>query len=686
MKPYWALSKITLKHKTNSNMKKTLLLFVMLTSVVGFYSHASNELPIEYFVKRSDYLDLKISPDGKHYAARVRDDKMVYLLIIRLSDGEIVGGVKPGADNEVASVMWANNERLIYTFAEKSRRYDSAGYTGELFAVNIDSSKNKLLAGYRADDAETGRRIHHQKSARATHYVLNTLPDKERKVLIIEHPWTLDGYSFYDYRRRPPIVSELDIFTGKKSNKETIPYPGARVFADDSGNVKFLTWRDQEDVVKAFYRENRKADWQDITEAFGDHLDDFHAVGINKTGTKVFLEGKLDQDPAETVYEFDLSTKNLVKLFEPNVDLYGWELDENDEPIVGISFPNDAVYHYAKGKESSAMVKMHKSLNKAFKGQRIWFANQTDDGSKLTFKVYSSTNPGEYYAYDTNTKKADFLWANYSWIDPRLMLPKLSFTAKAEDGTPLNGYITLPKVQKEGVLPPLVVLPHGGPHGVRDYPFFDSEAQLLAGRGYAVLQINFRGSDGYTQEFREAGYKQWGGLMIEDIVSATRQAVSRGLVDGNRMCIYGASYGGFAALQAAVKAPDLFKCTAGYVGVYDLEMMMSKGDIPKRFSGPGYLKRVLGADQEQLKKFSPVNHVDQIKADVLLIHGDEDIRVPSDHAKVMRKALKKVGKEPKWLYLGNVGHGAVSMENRLKVYQTLLEFLDKNIGASSLQH
>jgi len=244
----------------------------------------------------------------------------------------------------------------------------------------------------------------------------------------------------------------------------------------------------------------------------------------------------------------------------------------------------------------------------------------------------------------------------------------------------INGYLTLPKLSDTNSKPPLVVLPHGGPHGVRDYPFYDSEAQLLANRGYAVLQPNFRGSGGYSFDFKSAGYEQWGGLMIDDIIDATQSLISSGQVDGDRVCIYGASYGGFAALMSAVKEPDLFDCTVGYVGVYDLEAMMTKGDIPNQFSGAAYLKRALGEDSEVRHEQSPVNHADKITADVLLIHGDEDIRVPSLHAKLMRKALKEEGKEPEWLYLGNVGHGAVSLENRLKVYSTLLTFLDKNIG------
>ncbi len=656
------------------------IFLVSLLFILPLAESSSADLPLEHFVRKSDYLDLKISPDGRHYAARIRDDEKVYLLIVSLDDGSVVGGVSPGEDNEVSSILWVSDKRIIYTFSEKGRSRDYAGFTGELFAVNIDSSQNKLLAGYRADDQEIGRRIKYQKSSLATHRVISTLPAEKRKVLIIEYPWSLVGHVYYDDRQRLPIVSKLDIFTGKKTNKEVIPFRDASVYANDAGEINFITWRDETSMRHASYRQNKKDKWVDISEAFGDKLQKLVVAEISRDGKKIFMEGSYTDREPKTLFRFDLDSKELSKLFENKVDLYGWEVDSNNEPVVGISFPAEIEYHYSVDSKDSEATKVHKSLVNAFSGKQVWLSSQSVDGSKLTLRAYSSTNPGEYYSYDTNTKKADFLWANYSWIDPRAMLPKKSFRLKARDGQVLHGYITMPRLSENDSKPPLVVLPHGGPHQARDYPFFDSEAQLLANRGYAVLQVNFRGSSGYNEEFEKAGYTQWGGLMIDDIIDSTVWAVDEGLVAEDRICIYGASYGGYAALMSAVKAPDLFKCTIGYVGVYDLEAMSEKGDIPRNFGGLGYLKKVLGNDIEALRQYSPINLADKIKAKVLLIHGDEDVRVPSYHAKKMRAELRKVGKEAEWLYLGNVAHGAVSLENRMKVYTKLLSFLDSNIG------
>ncbi len=665
----------------------TLLIVCLYTFSAAAVEADKSEIPIEQLMRQSDFLDIKISPDGKHYAARVRDNDTVYMLVMNLKTGKTVGGVRPGKENMIGGMRWVNSERLIYQFAEKSPNFDAPTFTGELFAINFDGKANRLLAGYRADDRRTGTRFSSKRPAWGSHSVISNLVTDDKHVLIVERPWQLHGNRYYDDGTKNPVVTKLNIYSGKKTDKEVIPYPGARVFADDNGNINFVTWEDKKDNLHASYRASKKDKWQDITDVFGEQFSGFTASGVSSNGTKAFLRGKLKSDAAETLYQLDLASKKLTKLFDTEFDLYGWDANANGEPYVGYSFPDDIKYHYVDSPTLQVDVKRHKSLVKAFAGRRLWIGSQTQDSQRFTLRVENSTNPGEFYAYNTDTKKATFLWANYSWIDPRQMLPKQALSFTARDEQTLHGYLTMPATNKsagkssDSKQPPLVVLPHGGPHGVRDYPFFDSEVQLLANRGYAVLQVNFRGSGGYTEGFQAAGYRNWGRVMIEDIIDATNELIASEKVDRDRVCVYGASYGGYAAMMSAIKAPELFRCTAGYVGVYDLEAMKFKGDIPKRYAGKGYLRRALGDDKEALRAQSPLHLVDKLKAKVLLIHGDEDIRVPSYHAKALRKALNKTGNKPEWLYLGDVGHGAVSLENRVKVYNKLLGFLDQNLAA-----
>lgn len=289
----------------------------------------------------------------------------------------------------------------------------------------------------------------------------------------------------------------------------------------------------------------------------------------------------------------------------------------------------------------------------------------------------SDINPGEFYLFDTKSKKADFLWANLSWIDPRQMAKTENIKLQARDGLELRGLLTLPVAKSQET--PLLVIPHGGPHGVRDHWEFNQEVQLFANRGYAVLQVNFRGSSGYGSTFRKKGYRQWGGKMIDDITDATNWVIENRNIAKNKVCIYGASYGGYAAMMSAIKSPELYKCAIGYVGVYDLNLMYSDGDIPRFWGGKPYLEKVIGSDESELTQNSPVNYAEKIKARVMLIHGTADRRVPIKHANKMRKALEKSGKKVEWLRYGDAGHGVWDIKKQRDLYTKLLNFLDESL-------
>jgi dipeptidyl aminopeptidase/acylaminoacyl peptidase len=249
-----------------------------------------------------------------------------------------------------------------------------------------------------------------------------------------------------------------------------------------------------------------------------------------------------------------------------------------------------------------------------------------------------------------------------------------------EDGLDIYSYLTLPVNIDETAKPPLVTMVHGGPHApYYDIWGFDGMVQFLANRGYAVLQVNYRGSGGFGKAFEEAGFRQWGGKMIDDITDATQNVVDQGLVDGNRMCIYGASYGGYASLMSVVRQPDLFKCAIGYVGVYNLEYMYTDSDITMRDKGENYLEMVIGNDKAELAKFSPVHFADKIKANVFLIHGEKDARVSVRNSEEMRDALIKAGKQVPYLNFSNSGHGVYDEEGRRLLYSEIEKYLAQQL-------
>jgi dipeptidyl aminopeptidase/acylaminoacyl peptidase len=318
-------------------------------------------------------------------------------------------------------------------------------------------------------------------------------------------------------------------------------------------------------------------------------------------------------------------------------------------------------------------------LSAQFPDAYVHFLNFTDDGQKLMFGVSSDRDPGSFYLFDKATGKADLLFSNMPLIDPELMAERHPVAFAARDGLTVTGFLTLPKNSDKKKLP-LVLLPHGGPFGVDDDWFFDSDAQFLASRGYAVLQVNFRGSSGRGHNFKVAGYREWGGKIMDDLIDGVKWANARGDIDPARVCAYGGSFGGYAALMLPIREPAMFKCSVGYSGLYDLATKYNDEGIKGDTANTNWYIKTMGKDPATLAAISPSHLAGQIKVPVLLIHGGKDKITNLKQAESMRDALIKAGHPPEWLLTDKEGHGFYDSEHRKEVYQRLEAFLGKHIG------
>ncbi|MFT4790385.1 MAG: dipeptidyl aminopeptidase/acylaminoacyl peptidase, partial [Paraglaciecola sp.] len=651
-------------------MKSLLCLGLILLTNLAY----SEDIPLKDFVRHGDYLDMKISPDGKHLLARAQSEGKVGLFFLDVQTMKIVGGVRPKDNDAIHSAQWINNERVVFQYAEKHSYLDKPIATRELYATNIDGSKSDILFGYHAGQKNRGSRIKKREDTQATPYIISPLEGDDEHILIIEHPWTIQNNKWYDLRLKMPIISKLNIYTGRKRKVETLGYPGATVLATTQGNINFMTWHDDQHQVFSAYRKDADSAWVDFKTAFGTDQT-LIPLAINQTSDKVYLKGQSGAKALANIYELDLATGKLTEVFtDMETDLISWSFDpDNHQPIIAYSQPGKTKYHYAKSGGST--VKLHKMLVQAFANQTVMISSQSDNGELLLVHVSSDINPGEFYIFNTKTMDARFLWANRSWLDPREMHPTQPFKFISSDNVEIRGYLTLAETNNSNQKPPMVVMIHGGPHGPFDQWVFNSEVQLLASRGYAVLQVNFRGSGGYGKVFEEKGYREWGGKMIADINEATQLTIDAGKVDANRVCAYGASYGGYAALMTVVRAPDLYQCTIGYVGIYNLHYVYSQSDTMKYMGGKALIEKYIGRDNEQLNEFSPINHVNEIKAQVMLIHGDKDTRVPVINANKMHIALQAQGNKVPYLNFANSGHGVYDAKGRRQLYLGLLDFL-----------
>lgn len=643
----------------------------------GAFVVGANPLPLNDFVKFGDYFDLQLSPDGAHMLARYRTNNRVVLVVVRTSDGQVVSGITPNNNDVLHSATWVSNERYVYEFAEKQIYNEAPIPQGSLYASNIDGSLSRLLYGYQASDAGTGSRISYRDDDRASQEVLSILEDDPDNILIIEYPWSKDGKYWYDNRTKQPDISRLNIYTGRKKKIETLPYGRLSALASGSGEVNFIAWWDQENVSHAAYRKTPDQPWRSLKEAF-DISTNAVPFAISNDGTKAYFKDIVGKNALQTLFELNVNTGKYKQLIdEMQTDIADWIYDaKTNTPVIALSFPDKHQYHYIE--QESQTVIIHKMLAAAFEGQEVLIVGTSKDGNAILFNVKSDTNPGEYYMFDVKNKDAKFLWANRSWINPQLMNPMTPIKFVANDGVQIGGYLTLPKVSKQNSNLPLVVVLHGGPRS-RDYWGFDNEVQMLANNGYAVLQVNYRGSEGYGDVFTDLGNHQWGANVINDVLQATHWAIKNAPINQNKICIYGGSFGGYAALMAAVREPKLYQCAIGYAGVYDLNYVFSESDISGNWGGKAYLEEALGHDKAQLNEFSPINHASEIEAAVLLIHGEKDRRVPVINAEKMHEALSALNKDVTMMSFGMSAHGVYEEKSRLQLYEGLIQFINKHL-------
>jgi dipeptidyl aminopeptidase/acylaminoacyl peptidase len=659
-------------------MRRLSLYSAALAATLAWLNAAAQTpIPLEYFTKYDEFSGMKISPDGQFVALHTGKYGRSALLFVDLKNKKIASGIRAPENGEIDDYYWISPTRLIYMIAERTPGLMQPARTGEIFAINRDGSSTRQLYGFRAEKSALGTHMQTRKKSLASAELLSTLKNDTDHILIAEHPWRSYGlYWTYDPDAKP-LISRLDVYSGEKQQLDMAPLSDAELLLDNDDNVRFALGRNDRQRTAVSWKPQAKGEWT------GFELEGFRDESVvpqrfSNDNRSVYLTGVREGARSAALYRLDLQTQQLEKVHEfEDGSVAGVITDFADHEIIGVRGPGDRpAEHWLLKDNPDALT--HQALERAFPQQRVTLASSSDDGRWVIVFVDSDVNPGEYYLFDTTTKHAEFLRAARTWIDPKQMRPKEPFTLKARDGLELQGYVTRPTGDGPH---PMVVLPHGGPHGYHDTWEFEPEVQLLASRGYAVLQVNFRGSSGYGMDFVRAGYREWGGKMQDDIADATRWAIEQKIAAADRICIYGASYGGYSALMSAAREPDLYRCAIGYAGVYDLELMYQSGDTPDSRNGVAYLERVLGSDVARLHAQSPTYNAQSIKAPVLLIHGKADWRADYEHAERMKAALEKNNKKFEWMVLGREGHGIYDEESRREVYERILQFLAANLSA-----
>ncbi len=641
----------------------------LLLCVGSFGVRAGEGLDLTPYVQQDVYEWVKISPDGKHYAVTKPLEDRTALLILRRQDHAFTAKIMGGPDSVVDDFWWANDERVVVSLSHKRGSRDEPVSIGELYAVNVDGKHSMLLASPYGIREQAGMVTEVRTVLEPSVYMLDPLAADARNVLVSAVPVASDPYV---------RVEKLDIYNRNRVRIAQVPVRRASFVSDQAGEVRFAAGANADNISKLFYREARGQDWRLINdEAQSGHRR--YPLGFSADGKLAYLQVEKASGPDSIVSWDPASGQEVELLRDAMVDPYQVLYDMDGKTPIGASYMKERISNRFFD-ETARTPRFYRSLEKVFVHDAVRMTSATRDGRHVLLFVWSDRNNGDYFLFDTQERKADRIFSRREWFMPDRVSPSRYVSFQARDGMQLHGYVTEPLAPATGPRP-MVLLPHGGPFTVFDQWRFDDDAQLLAAAGYAVLRVNYRGSGNYGRAYTEAGSREWGGRMQDDLADATRWAIGQGIADRERICIYGASYGGYAALMGAARDSGLYRCAAGYVGVYDLELMHRETSQASG-SGRTWASEWLG-QRSDLAARSPVNMAEHIKVPVFLAAGGKDERAPIEHSKRMERALKRAGTPVETLYYPNEGHGFYTEPHRREYYARLLGFLSKHLGGKA---
>ena len=608
-------------------------------------------LPVSTFFQDYDYSEARLSPDGSCIAVLAPCGFHNGLAVVDLENNAAHWAY---TNDYVSSFQWVNTNRILFS--------EPALFGSKLSAVNKDGTGLAVLVS-------PNHRDHAIRQVR----LLSLLRNSPDFVLVNS---TIHSEHTYDTLLLFPNVEKMNIFTGETTM--VLKNPG-KVFgwvADHNGVIRAGIAK-EEKVLKILYRADAKSPWTEIGQ-FNVDRTGFVPETFAPDNRTLYVSSEGDGDTM-ALYSFDCENKRIKDLAfrHEEVDIDHLIYSGMDRKLVGVAYETDRPERTWFDSKAGAI---QASLDKALTNRINRIVNTSWDGNKALVLSYSDRTPGIYYLYDRSTMKLRKLFDVAEWIHPEEMAEMKPIEYKARDGVTIHGYLTLPASGNRTNVP-LVVNPHGGPL-MRDTWDFDPAVQFLANRGYAVLQMNFRGSTGYGKKFREAGYHEWGLKQQDDITDGVRWAIERGTADPKRIAVCGGSYGGFAALTGLEKTPELYRCGIVIAPVTDiLQTMDPSGPTLTMFKmfvthTVGDLKK----DKKRLKENSPIENVDKIQVPVFVAGGELDPKVPANTIRDFAKALKKRGKLYELMMQSLEGHGYVLPGDRIEFWTKAEECLKANMN------
>ena len=620
-------------------------------------AHAER-LPVESF-GHLPVVDMpSVTPDGRYVAAVLHSDDGPTIAVGEFGSRELdaIVRLKYGEDR-IEYIEWANNDRLLVSVSKAERGGRTPFRVSRLYQVGRDGSdmkqiRRKEVGGLYARDRYID-----------TDTVLSMLPDDPEHILM--ELWDSRDNGFAVFR----VNLEKNSFEKLFANT----YDVDRWYVDGTGKVVLGIERFQNRLT-TWYRPGDGNKWEVLDERELFESDSFNVIEGDEAIVLSDRETRYD-----SAWRYDLKAGEFGELiFSPqDHDISSAILSNDRTRVIGFSWLD----HYREDHYTDpAAAKTYETIKTSLQGYSTYIASASDDMQKLIV-VAQRDNAAPKYIWMDLTRPAGGAWfAQYPYLEGKTLATKTPFAFETSDGTRVEGYLTLP-TEPTSEKPSLVVLPHGGPWS-RDTQSFDPWVQFIANRGHAVLQVNFRGSRGFGSNFEVAGYKEFGQAMQKDVYDAIDWLESQGTVDTSNACVVGFSYGGYVALTAAWQQPKRFRCIASFAGIADLYQMVRSESM--HTATKLVHAQMIGdigndADAAMLREQSPVNHVREMKAPILLIHGTEDTRVGVDQSRDFEVKAKQAGLDVEYIEIEDGTHFLDEHHNRLTVFKALDAFLDKHL-------
>lgn len=605
-------------------------------------------IPTEHFAARSAYRGYSLSPDGVHLAIRRIQDGKSDLLLMDAATQQHLKVFNLNEGQQIDWLRWAGNDKLIMALSFDGEIYDTSVRLHRIFVRNIVTNETWLLEPP-GDSIWGGDLLHVDE-------------DGSYAVVAVQRRRT-SGPSVYRYELVPDGERERIV----KDQGAVSSW-----FADSEGTVRFgLGWLNNR--LRIYYRRNAEDDFElvDLLRTNDELLRHWSAVSI-PVGSDIGYVLAESENGRVGVHQFDYSKAQTVgTLFEhPVYDVESLWLDREGKPLAAFYTDDRERVHWF----DEDLGKTYRELSDALGFEELQIATRSRDNQRMLLWGGDESDPGALYLFSRADRRVDLLGNYRPELDFTQLTRPLPVRYRARDGLMISAYLTLPRGREVKDLP-LIIMPHGGPFGVRDRLEYNDEVQLLANRGYAVIQPNYRGSGGYGEAFSEAGYGQIGRAMQDDIDDAMDWAVGEGIADPSRVCVVGGSYGGFAALWAVLRNPERYACAASWAGVTDWARMLA---YDKRYLGRERARDLRGrqeGEDSRLADYSPAQHADTLTRPVLLAHGTADRRVPATQFNDFVKASREAPSPPQTLLIQDEGHSFSEEENEQLWYDTLLAFL-----------